>query len=707
MLHQSRSIHLTTFLLTSLAAVPVLAQDAAPAPAPTPEKTNETAPTVSEQGANGVIRDGNGETVITKDAIERHPAHTRLNSVIADTVAGVTTLPNGAIRIRGTHNQFSHYLDGAPLPTEFSSLGTERFNSKNIESVRVKTGAFPAQYGGSLGAILDIRSKSGKAGQPKGLLQGEFGNFSTRNGAIQYSDGDGKLGFFLSGVRNESDSFLSPFSANPFHNGGKENVGFGKFDYQINNRDLLTFHVGGQNARLDIPNSALAESLGQDNNLRENNSFFNAIWNRKNGNRDSTLSYYTHTELNRYIGSSTGNGAFTLVGTNGLITPSIAAPIEYGDAFFVSQRQRIRYTGVRGDISEQKGKNQRLSAGFDYRRGSGQLNFGLVTDSGFGPDIISPSPDPEEILSDNRALSSRDLGLYIQDDRQYGKLNVNYGVRYDEHRTGDNGNYKEFSPRVNLAYEASKSNSFFAYYNHLWSPAPIESVRKFYGDSALGWLEDANVRPESSDVYGLGWKKTSGKSVFTVDAYYKGIKNYLDAHDIGDTLLEVPVNKQRGIVRGLELSYSRPLSQRVAFNGTYGLSRGVAHSAIVGGVLGLSEMTFGNVLHDNDSTHSARVALNYTGNRTYGILVGQYESGLPYGIIEGGVSDPIVVNVKRLPSHFLLNAGIGRQLNNGMQVALNVNNILDKEFTLQGASSVRPSYFGRGRTITVKTSWNF
>lgn len=68
-----------------------------------------------------------------------------------------------------------------------------------------------------------------------------------------------------------------------------------------------------------------------------------------------------------------------------------------------------------------------------------------------------------------------------------------------------------------------------------------------------------------------------------MDAYYKGIRDIVDNQEIGDTLLEVPINEARGIVRGLEVSLDRSLSRCWSFNGSYGLSRGLASGPIVGG----------------------------------------------------------------------------------------------------------------------------
>lgn len=232
---------------------------------------------MTERRNGAVLHAGSGQTVVPAATIERNPAQPTLNNLIAITVPGAAALPNGAIRIRGSDNQFSYYLDGAPLPANVSAFITDQFNPKNIQTLHVLTGAYPARYGGQLSAIFDITTKGGQAGNPTGFVQAEGGNFSTRNWAFQYSNGNGKLGYFVSGFRSQTDFRLSPISQDALHNAGRENVGFGKFDYRLSERDLLTLDLGAQNARLEVPNAPDRQEVGQDDFQLEKRGYFNAM----------------------------------------------------------------------------------------------------------------------------------------------------------------------------------------------------------------------------------------------------------------------------------------------------------------------------------------------------------------------------------------------------------------------------------------------
>ena len=111
------------------------------------------------------------ETVVSAAAISNHPNQVNFNQVITHNVAGAAAAPNGDIHIRGSHGQYTYYLDGAPLPSNVSGSFSDLIDPKAIQTLRVYTGGFPSQYGGDLAAVFDVTAKTGKTGAPGGSLQ--------------------------------------------------------------------------------------------------------------------------------------------------------------------------------------------------------------------------------------------------------------------------------------------------------------------------------------------------------------------------------------------------------------------------------------------------------------------------------------------------------------------------------------------------------
>ncbi len=81
-----------------------------------------------------VPRPTGSSTTISAASIENKANSTSLSSVVASSVPGVAAAPSGEIHIRGSHGQYSYYLDGAPLPTNVSGSFTDLINPKDIET---------------------------------------------------------------------------------------------------------------------------------------------------------------------------------------------------------------------------------------------------------------------------------------------------------------------------------------------------------------------------------------------------------------------------------------------------------------------------------------------------------------------------------------------------------------------------------------------
>ena len=181
----------------------------------------------------------------------------------------------------------------------------------------------------------------------------------------------------------------------------------------------------------------------------------------------------------------------------------------------------------------------------------------------------------------------------------------------------------------------------------------------------------------------------------------------MDNQAIGDTLVEVPINEARGIVKCVEFSLDRTLSKNLTAYASYGLSRGLASGPVSGGLLGLEGLPPGYFIDDHDRTHVAAMNLSYDGKRTYALLTGEFASGLPFGELEDANGDPVSINFNRAPSYFLLNFGVGHKFRSGFEVAFNVNNLLDKKYVIAEDNLFRRSIFGQRRAFGMKASWTF
>jgi len=178
---------LTAILSTSAYADSV--QTGTPASAGTNIFNPKTAPVIKIKVTGkrrlGPISPRASETVISAASIANKPSNTTFSSLITSAVAGAAAAPNGDIHIRGSHGQYSYYLDGAPLPANVSGSFSDLINPKSIQTLRVFTGGFPAEYGGQLAAIFDVTAKAGKTGAPGGSVQQLIQTYGTYQSNLQ------------------------------------------------------------------------------------------------------------------------------------------------------------------------------------------------------------------------------------------------------------------------------------------------------------------------------------------------------------------------------------------------------------------------------------------------------------------------------------------------------------------------------------------
>ena len=99
-------------------------------------------------------------TVSAQD-IQAQPGgdNAQLNSVVLR-MPGVAQDSFGQLHVRGEHNGLQYRLNGIILPEGISVFG-QTLDPRLAESVRLITGALPAEYGLRTAGIIDIQTKSG------------------------------------------------------------------------------------------------------------------------------------------------------------------------------------------------------------------------------------------------------------------------------------------------------------------------------------------------------------------------------------------------------------------------------------------------------------------------------------------------------------------------------------------------------------------
>lgn len=412
---------------------------------------------------------------------------------------------NSGFYVRGgSSDQNLILLDEAPVYNASHLLGFfSTFNSDAIKDASLIKGNSPAQYGGRLASVLDVKMKEGNDKDYN--VAGGIGLISSRlsvEGPIQKE----KSSFMVTGRRTYADVFLK---ASPDF---KDNSLYfydlnAKANYRINdkNRVFLSGYFGR-----DV--LGLGDAFGIDWGNRTGTLRWNSIINQKLFSNTSLI--YSDYDYNIQV--SGGGSTFNINS-------------EIQDWNFKQEFQYFPNT-----------KNT-------WR---------------FGVNAIYHKLTPSRFQSeDNTETNTSQVSRYALENAIYAnnnfsvneKINVDYGLRLSSYTIlgGDTYNiydkgvktdskvlaegtvgktYVNLEPRISASYKTSNSSSIKLGYArntqnlHLLSNSTSASPT----DQWIG--NSYNIKPEISDQVGLGYFQNFSNNAyeFSVEAYYKNMQNQVD-----------------------------------------------------------------------------------------------------------------------------------------------------------------------------------
>ena len=220
-----------------------------------------------------------------------HPPPTaQMTNMIQQNLTGAARAPTSEVHIRGSHGEFTYYIDGIPVPLGVFGGLNEVVDPKVIDRATFITGGFPAEYGGQMSAVIDLNNRvptgtfhldastyvgsylvfngtkpfspgSAVASGPSSAassdtLGGRVGPFRALNSdgeALSMSDHLGKLGYYVSGSRQETDRRIDTPVPNLFHDHGFDYFLYGKFDYIMSDIDYITANLSFGRTSTQIP----------------------------------------------------------------------------------------------------------------------------------------------------------------------------------------------------------------------------------------------------------------------------------------------------------------------------------------------------------------------------------------------------------------------------------------------------------------------
>jgi len=445
----------------------------------------------------------------------------------------------------GSSDQNLILLDEAPIYNASHFLGFfSVFNSDAIKDMEIYKGGIPAQYGGRLSSLLDIRMRDGN--QKKFKVTGGLGLISSRltlEGPIVKD----KSSFMISARRTYADLFLKLSS-----------------DPAINNNSLYFYDLNAKaNYTLNDKNR-LFVSAYHGNDVFKFGSVFGLNW-----------------------GNTTGSLRWNHIISDKIFVNTTAVYSNYDYAFSIAggAAQSFKWTSQLKEISLKQDYTY-------YLNNKNEVKFGATASwHSFTPGDITPEGSSSLIkpfrTDKNYALSE---ALYVSDKINFnGRWAMEAGLRVSffqnvgagksyiyqdgkpktENTIIDTVFYKQgqiynkyygLEPRASIKYQLNDVSSLKASYNRIFQYLHLASLSTSALPTDLWIASNKYIQPQKADQVAIGYFRNFLNNLVetSVEVYYKKMYNQIDFRD-GATLLLNP-HLETELYAGTAKSYGVELS---------------------------------------------------------------------------------------------------------------------------------------------------
>ncbi|MFB0946920.1 MAG: TonB-dependent receptor [Spirosomataceae bacterium] len=443
---------------------------------------------------------------------------------------GVSSVGEGAsgFNVRGGGiDQNLVLLDEAPVYNSSHLFGFfSVFNPDAVKDVKLIKGGIPAQYGGRVSSILDVRMKEGNS--KKGEFTGGIGTIFSRF-AYEAPIVKDKGSFIVALRRSYIDVLAKPFIKNPAL---KDSQFYfydftAKANYKINDKN--TVYLSGYFGR---------DVFGADFGFNWGNATTSFRWNHIFNEKLflNTTVFYSNYDYSLDSDTQDTDDQDSFEWKSNIINYSIKPDFNY----YVNAKNTLNFGGQV----------------IYYRFNPGQAVG------------ITGGERREFGLDDKYAV---ELAAYVGNEQKISdKISLQYGIRYSEYRYLGKGNaiildanastpgerqivtdikqfsqgeiiqkYGNWEPRFAANFGLTKSTSLKLSYNRLAQYVHLLSNTTASSPLDVWTPSSNNIKPQISNQVALGVFKNFSDNLFetSVEVYYKTLENQIDYVRNADLLL--------------------------------------------------------------------------------------------------------------------------------------------------------------------------
>jgi Carboxypeptidase regulatory-like domain len=529
--------------------------------------------TVAEGAANAGSLNV-AETEVSQGLIQNLPTESvnaALSSILTLATPGVAADSNGGFHPLGEHAETSFSIDGQPISDQQSRIFSNQISASTIQEMQTLQGAPPAEFGDKTSLIIQATTRSGlNTGKARGSISAGYGSFATPTASMTLGSGSRTLGNFVALDGLQSDRFLDAPEFRPLHAGGDSENVFDRFDWHPSEATSLHLNASAARSWFQVPNTYDQQATGQDQ--RQHMTSFNVgLAFSRAFNRSLLLSANTwvrHDRVNYF--------------------PS--ADLFSDQPATLSQSRRLTSTGMRSDLTYSRGRHTPkggvqiqatpLSEAFTTGLTNPSFNAPCVNSGGIPvPSLIAagqcaaacytanPSFQPALLPFDltrggtlfrfRGAATILEESAYVQDSIKFGRLSLNFGLRYDNYDGLSKANGVQ--PRAGIAYQVRSSGPLlhFSYARVFLTPYNenlVLSSATGPGGLANGSLGATRVRPLTParrNQYNVGLEQRFGaKFSIQVEYFWKFTRGAYDFNSILNTPLNFPIQFRKSKIDG-------------------------------------------------------------------------------------------------------------------------------------------------------------
>jgi outer membrane cobalamin receptor len=406
----------------------------------------------------------------------------------------------------GSPDQTLTLVDGVIVynPAHLGNIAST-FNSNAISDVRLIKGAFPAEYGGRLSSILDIKLRSGSKEKEKGTVGiGTINSFATFEGPLK-----GNSTYMVSGRYMYYDLIQKNFnekSSIPRYNFFDVNA---KLNFVLSERNILSLSTLFSKDHVYNPPRV------NDTNYDIEWKNFNLSLNWLQVNTKSLLLNSIFSFINYEFSSKIGVNPESVTSYTYFSNPNLTD-------FYFRQNAEFKWH-----------QDHNLKLGFEIAL----HNYDVVYN-----DIYSSALELNPFAGKN--ITSIEAALYFQNESEFtSRLKANYGGRF--YYFGSK-KYFRFEPRISTSYAITDQlflKSAFAIAHQFLHLIVRNDITL---PTELWYPSTKSLGPEKSTQYVLGLDSywLNEQYEFSIESYYKDVKNIYefknnpDLNPFNDTIEE-------------------------------------------------------------------------------------------------------------------------------------------------------------------------